>query len=286
MAVCLTRPSFPGRSRPGTRNTRRCRNGTVFGGEFKRGEAWGKWWGTGVSHNSWGQRISPLIYIHLTDTPLTSSHHRYPGQKIHHFNISLPHDYCKLTRPPHLHSSFPPSVSMTITHATESSTSYHSANRRNAGWSPETSPSLSESSESSSDSDPTSPPLSSESPINMMSQPTLSPSPSQSRLSLPPTTSSSSSNPSTHPYRPQSSRPASRTPSLSPPKLNLPKSQPLSRALFARMAMAEIPHAGMGNGSPMGKKAAGGKQKMIVATKPMRTTFELGLTSSELARRS
>lgn len=49
--------------------------------------------------------------------------------------------------------------------------------------------------------------------------------------------------------------------------------------------MAEIPHAGMNNGGSGMKKAAGGKQKMLVATKPMRTTFELGLTSTELARK-
>jgi hypothetical protein len=53
------------------------------------------------------------------------------------------------------------------------------------------------------------------------------------------------------------------------------------------MAMAEIPHAGMSNGANGGgMKKVPGKQKMIVATKPMRTTFELGLTSSELARRA
>lgn len=66
------------------------------------------------------------------------------------------------------------------------------------------------------------------------------------------------------------------------PSPGLPKAQPLARTLFARMA--DTPHAGTGLG--LGGRKGGGKQKMIVATKPMRTTFELGLTSSELARRA
>ena len=60
----------------------------------------------------------------------------------------------------------------------------------------------------------------------------------------------------------------------------LPKSQPLSRSLFARMAN-DAPHAGFGS---VGKKKAGG-QKFIVPTRGFRTTFELDLTASELARR-
>lgn len=66
--------------------------------------------------------------------------------------------------------------------------------------------------------------------------------------------------------------------------ISLPKAQPLARTLFARMA--DAPHAGTGLGLlGGGGNRKGGKQKMIVATKPMRTTFELGLTSSELARK-
>lgn len=59
----------------------------------------------------------------------------------------------------------------------------------------------------------------------------------------------------------------------------LPKAQPLSRTLFARMA-GDTPHAGLGGG----KKKSGG-QKLIVPTKGFKTTFELDLTSSELARK-
>lgn len=67
--------------------------------------------------------------------------------------------------------------------------------------------------------------------------------------------------------------------------LSLPKAQPLARTLFARMA--DTPHAGTGLGLLGGSgNKKGGKAKLIVATKPMRTTFELGLTSSELARRA
>ena len=60
---------------------------------------------------------------------------------------------------------------------------------------------------------------------------------------------------------------------------NLPKSQPLARALFAKMASGhDTPHAGMG-----GKKKSGG-QKLVVPTKGFKTRFELSLSSSELAR--
>lgn len=66
----------------------------------------------------------------------------------------------------------------------------------------------------------------------------------------------------------------------------LPKSQPLARALFARK-INDVPHAGMGIGAGGGGKKKSGTttQKLIVPSKPFRTTFELGLTSSELARR-
>ncbi|ORX39217.1 hypothetical protein BD324DRAFT_318225 [Kockovaella imperatae] len=57
----------------------------------------------------------------------------------------------------------------------------------------------------------------------------------------------------------------------------LPKAQPLARALFAKMANGtDVPHAGMG------KKKGG--QKLIVPSKSFKTSFELKLTSSELAR--
>ncbi|WVF65480.1 hypothetical protein IAT40_000208 [Kwoniella sp. CBS 6097] len=60
----------------------------------------------------------------------------------------------------------------------------------------------------------------------------------------------------------------------------LPKSQPLSRALFARSLTPDTNHAGLMTG---GKKKT--SQKVIVPTKSFRTTFELGLSASELARR-
>jgi hypothetical protein len=67
----------------------------------------------------------------------------------------------------------------------------------------------------------------------------------------------------------------------------LPKSQPLSRALFTRLAsnggintLSDTPHAGMGSG---GKKKVA-TQKIIVPTKSFRTTFELGLTANEFRR--
>ena len=62
----------------------------------------------------------------------------------------------------------------------------------------------------------------------------------------------------------------------------LAKSQPLSRAMFARMS-TDVPHAGSAGG---GTKKKNGQQKLIVPTKGFRTTFELGLTASEFARRS
>lgn len=89
-------------------------------------------------------------------------------------------------------------------------------------------------------------------------------------------------NPSTRQPRPRSLAPLSNLNTLpSPPKSpSLPKSQPVSRALFARLAN-DVPHAGL---ISSGKKK-GGVQKMIVPTKGFRTTFELDLTASELARR-
>ncbi|RSH95167.1 hypothetical protein EHS25_000253 [Saitozyma podzolica] len=96
-----------------------------------------------------------------------------------------------------------------------------------------------------------------------------------------------------HPYRPPSGprpRPRGLTPMTplstvpAPPQhlagMSLPKSQPLARALFARMAN-DTPHAGF---TGLKKKAT--SQKVIVPTKQFRTTFELGLTSSELARKA
>ncbi|WVQ81144.1 hypothetical protein IAT38_003266 [Cryptococcus sp. DSM 104549] len=61
----------------------------------------------------------------------------------------------------------------------------------------------------------------------------------------------------------------------------MPKSQPLSRALFARMA--DAPHAGMG---PGGKGQKGKGQKVIVPGKAFRTSFTMDMTASELARRA
>ncbi|OCF35625.1 hypothetical protein I316_02680 [Kwoniella heveanensis BCC8398] len=60
----------------------------------------------------------------------------------------------------------------------------------------------------------------------------------------------------------------------------LPKSQPLSRALFARSLAPDTNQAGLMLG---GKKKT--SQKVIVPTKSFRTTFELGLSASELARK-
>lgn len=59
----------------------------------------------------------------------------------------------------------------------------------------------------------------------------------------------------------------------------LPKSQSLARTVLNRH---DAPHAGLGLGAS-GKK---GKTKLIVATKPFKTTFELGLTASEFARKA
>lgn len=83
------------------------------------------------------------------------------------------------------------------------------------------------------------------------------------------------------PSIPSSSHPASSGISPTAPHLHrpsgLPKSQPLSRALFARIA--DTPHSGL---SPKGK---GKGQKIIVPTKSFRTSFTLDMTASELARR-
>ncbi|AAW43988.1 expressed protein [Cryptococcus deneoformans JEC21] len=81
-------------------------------------------------------------------------------------------------------------------------------------------------------------------------------------------TSSGISPASSHPHRPS----------------GLPKSQPLSRALFARMA--DTPHSGMSLGiAANGSKGKGKGQKIIVPTKSFRTSFTLDMTASELARR-
>lgn len=114
------------------------------------------------------------------------------------------------------------------------------------------------------------------------------------------TAAGSSSSPNTHPYRPQRRpirglsplTPANKTtllpaPPAVPPGRSLPKSQPLARALFARIAQEGGPHAGSAGASGLGqRKKHNGPQKMIVPTKAFKTTFELGLTSSELARRA
>lgn len=85
------------------------------------------------------------------------------------------------------------------------------------------------------------------------------------------------------PSIPSSSHAASSGISPTAPHLHrpsgLPKSQPLSRALFARIA--DTPHSGM---SPKGKGKGKG-QKIIVPTKSFRTSFTLDMTASELARR-
>jgi len=106
----------------------------------------------------------------------------------------------------------------------------------------------------------------------------------------PPNKLASVSKPS-HPYRPTAppSRPVRpRGLGLTPLSHNtenglplgtgqLPKAQPLSRALFARK-LSDTPHAGTG-----AKKK--GAAKLIVPTKGFKTTFELDLTSNELARK-
>lgn len=106
--------------------------------------------------------------------------------------------------------------------------------------------------------------------------------------------------PSMHPHRPQRRpirglsplTPANKTtllpaPPAVPPGRSLPKSQPLARALFARIAQEGAPHAGFAGPSGAGqRKKNAGPQKMIVPTKAFKTTFELGLTSSELARKA
>ncbi|KAL7421080.1 hypothetical protein Q5752_003964 [Cryptotrichosporon argae] len=68
------------------------------------------------------------------------------------------------------------------------------------------------------------------------------------------------------------------TPLVAPAPSGLPKSQPLSRALFARMAAGDAAPA------KVSKKLAPGT-KLIVPTKTFRTTFELGLSSTEIARK-
>lgn len=85
-----------------------------------------------------------------------------------------------------------------------------------------------------------------------------------------------------------SSHPTSSEISPAPPHPHrpsgLPKSQPLSRALFARIA--DTPHSGMSLGmAARGSKGKGKGQKIIVPTKSFRTSFTLDMTASELARR-
>ncbi|WVW79429.1 hypothetical protein I302_101398 [Kwoniella bestiolae CBS 10118] len=69
-------------------------------------------------------------------------------------------------------------------------------------------------------------------------------------------------------------------------KPRLPKSQPLSRALFNRSLSDPAPSPSLQAGifGGVGKKKT--SQKVIVPSKSFRTTFELGLSASELARRA
>ncbi|GMK55873.1 hypothetical protein CspeluHIS016_0209290 [Cutaneotrichosporon spelunceum] len=68
---------------------------------------------------------------------------------------------------------------------------------------------------------------------------------------------------------------AAPAPSSPRPHLSLPKGQPLARSLLNR--------AVTGASAPQRPKKT---TKLIVATKPMRTTFELSLSADELARKS
>jgi hypothetical protein len=67
---------------------------------------------------------------------------------------------------------------------------------------------------------------------------------------------------------------AAPAPSSPRPQLSLPKGQPLARSLLNR--------AVTGASAPQRPKKT---TKLIVATKPMRTTFELSLSADELARK-
>ncbi|BEI92672.1 uncharacterized protein CcaverHIS019_0503000 [Cutaneotrichosporon cavernicola] len=68
---------------------------------------------------------------------------------------------------------------------------------------------------------------------------------------------------------------AAPSPSAPRPQLSLPKGQPLARSLLNR--------AVNGASQPQRPKKT---TKLIVATKPMRTTFQLSLSAEELARKS
>ncbi|CAD6585218.1 MAG: hypothetical protein TREMPRED_004074 [Tremellales sp. Tagirdzhanova-0007] len=104
------------------------------------------------------------------------------------------------------------------------------------------------------------------------------------RASTSASTTTPSTNATSRHIRPRGLAPLSNLKPLSAPAHPvpdaLPKSQPLSRSLFTRMAN-DAPHAGFGN---VGKRKAGG-QTFIVPTRGFRTTFELDLTASEFARR-
>ncbi|WWC63967.1 uncharacterized protein I303_106573 [Kwoniella dejecticola CBS 10117] len=132
--------------------------------------------------------------------------------------------------------------------------------------------------------------------------------PSASSMHTPPSTSSSQASSSSSDIKPLSSRypkifanpptgssasrarvrglsPLTSTTTQNRPNANeftprLPKSQPLSRALFNRSLTDSPPNGLMAGGK---KKTS---QKLVVPTKAFRTTFELGLSASEFARRS
>ncbi|CAK9781724.1 hypothetical protein CC85DRAFT_298630 [Cutaneotrichosporon oleaginosum] len=67
---------------------------------------------------------------------------------------------------------------------------------------------------------------------------------------------------------------AAPSPSSPRPQLNLPKGQPLARSLLNRAVTSAS--------APQRPKKT---TKLLVATKPMRTTFELSLSADELARK-
>ncbi len=126
-------------------------------------------------------------------------------------------------------------------------------------------------------SSPTSPPSFSSTKLNSGTIPQAkSTMHSYPRSSTPPLT------PSSRQIRPRTLAPLSALP---PPHSSgaLPKSPPLSRALFARLANDTAHPALNASGK---KKGGGGGPKLIVPTKGFRTRFELDLTASELARTS
>ncbi|WVN88022.1 uncharacterized protein L203_103221 [Cryptococcus depauperatus CBS 7841] len=133
----------------------------------------------------------------------------------------------------------------------------------------------------SKDQDLHTPPVSSPTTSPTFCPPSLPTRPSMVRATSDTASARSHSAPMFHPIR--ASRPRGLSPLMPMTPCNpnrqsgMPKSQPLSRALFARMA--DTPGG-------MGSKGAGHKQqKIIVPTKSFKTSFTLDMTSSELARR-